>query len=190
MGVGVATESRAAGSGCQAAIWRMPRKCPAPASICASSAGRGRGDEGGLPQRPEQRVAFRPVAGVAIDKDAGPHVMAAGCIGEEFLEPVRISGTVPEMMMRIHDRHLWLQRRFRVAGKPVGADGWVPHGRGSGRAHGRILQNFLGRACRHDAQPHPRHFVPMSSTPLLYPFRNPSWYSRIVNSIAAAAKFG
>ena len=70
-----------------------------------------------LADRAQLHGSGRPVHRTRFDEDRRANVMAAIDIGDQFVQQIALVGDacgakVPEVMVRIADRDLWLQRGF------------------------------------------------------------------------------
>ncbi len=159
------------GSASQAVMWRMPRNRSPPARRCASSTASTRApnarfawptmpaqmrrgavaargahrrdavDEFRLADRAQFLRPVRAMEGAALDEHGIGDVVAAVEVGQQIVQQVAPAAAVPQMMVRIDDRQVRLQRRLDGAGEPVLADGKVVRRALGGAAHVTILRD-------------------------------------------------
>src|SRR5260221_4576470 len=97
------------------------------------------GDELGLAERAQFRRPLGAVHLAAFEKHRRADVVAAVQILEQIVKQVAVAWPVPEMMVRVDDRPLRLQRRLLRGSEPVLADRQVTSGRGLRRLHRCVL---------------------------------------------------
>src|SRR5215472_4269144 len=99
-------------AGSCAAIWRMPRNRPPAAAICPSSTAStfgSRPNELAFADRAHFLGTARPIARTALDEHGLDDVVAGVDIGQQLVEQIAAAGMIPEMMVRVDDRQIWLE---------------------------------------------------------------------------------
>ncbi len=99
--------------------------CRTARAVGAAGAGRRQPlDKLDLADRPQLHRPVRPVHRAGLDEHGGAHIVACADIGDQLVQQVALIGNalqpvVPEMMMRIADRDLRLQRLLAGQRQPV-----------------------------------------------------------------------
>ena len=113
------------------------------------------GDELRLAERAQFGRALGAVHLAAFEKDRGADIVAAVQVFEEIMEEIAVVWTVPQVMVRVDDRPVGLERGLLRRGEPVLADRQMA-GRGGGGLHRRGLPICRGAKSATPARRMPR----------------------------------
>src|SRR5215472_5153064 len=93
------------------------------------------GDKGRLAERTGLRRAVGAVHLAAFEKDRGADVVAAGGVFDQVVQQIAVARAVPQMVVRVDNRPIGLERLFLGGSEPVLADRQVALRRGARRLH-------------------------------------------------------
>ena len=125
------------------------------AILAALAHRRDAGDELRLAERAQFGRALGAVHLAAFEKDRGADIVAAVQVFEEIMEEIAVVWTVPQVMVRVDDRPVGLERGLLRRGEPVLADRQMA-GRGGGGLHRRGLPICRGAKSATPARRMPR----------------------------------